>query len=468
MQAWTRLAIGLAVSAASPTMAEDRRVVTDPASTEALDLAKRLMAVRSVHGPDNRTIEAQQIAKAALLAAGWQERDIAIVPLDDTAYLIATWPGSDPSLKPLVISGHMDVVEARRSDWQRDPFTPVVENGFLFGRGASDMKLDNAMGLTALAELRRSGFTPRRTIIVAYSGDEETTMATSQAIAKRLAGAELVLNLDFDLNGALDQASGKPVSYSWQGAEKGYADFELSVTNPGGHSSEPRRDNAITELARALSRIGDFHFPAEANPLTRAYFAGTAKVEPDPARSAAMAAFAKDPTDAKAIAVLRADPGTNPHLGTTCVVTQIAGGHAINALPQKVTANVNCRLFPGRTRAETMATLKQVGAEPTLVIRDVTEGAVESPASPLRADFAAAIARGMGRIHPGLPIVPGMAKGASDCMWYRSSGVDCYIVSGLFMKGDDYRSHGLDERAPIAAIAPAITFYKSLFTDLSK
>lgn len=293
-------------------------------------------------------------------------------------------------------------------------------------------------------------------------------MATSQIIAKRLSDAELVLNPDFDLNGLLDSATGKPLYYTWQGAEKGYADFELSVTNPGGHSSEPRPDNAITEMARALARIGDYHFPAESNSLSKAFFTARARLETDPALASAMTAFAANPGDAQAVAALRADHDSNPHIATTCVVTQINGGHAINALPQKVTANVNCRMFPGRTRAETLETLRRVAAEPTVQLRDVTEGAVESSPSPLRADFTAAVARGMATIHPGLPIVPSTAKGASDCMWYRAEGVDCYIVSALFMRGEDYRSHGLDERAPIAAIGPALTFYMSLISDLAR
>jgi carboxypeptidase PM20D1 len=438
------------------------------AEAQALDLAKRLIALRTVHGTGNQTPAAMELVRRELLAAGWNERAIEIVPSGDTAYLIATWPGSDPGLRPLVISGHMDVVEAKPSDWDRDPFTPVVENGFLLGRGASDMKLDNALGLTALIEMRRKGFRPRRNIVVAYSGDEETAMATSQVIAKRLAGAEQVLDLDFDLNGVLDKTDGKPVYYTWQGAEKGYADFELTITNPGGHSSQPRADNAINQLAGALVRIGQYNFPAEASPLTRAYFAAFAKLESNPGLARTMAAFAADPADPQAVAALRADVDANARIATTCVVTMIGGGHALNALPQRVTANINCRLFPGRSRAETIAELLRVAAEPGLTIRDVTEGAVESPASPLRKDFTQAVGKAVNLIHPGLPVVPGMAKGASDCMWYRAGGTDCYIVSALFMYGEDYRSHGLNERAPIASIGPALVFYQSLFSDLSK
>jgi acetylornithine deacetylase/succinyl-diaminopimelate desuccinylase-like protein len=330
------------------------------------------------------------------------------------------------------------------------------------------MKLDNAMGLVALIELRRKGFKPRRTIIVAYSGDEETTMVTSQVIAKRLSGADQVLNLDYDLNGVLDPKSGKPLSYSWQGAEKSYADYELSVTNPGGHSSQPRSDNAINQLAGALQRIGQYHFKAEGSALTRAYFGRAAGLESNPDLARAMRDFAANPDDAQAVAALRNDVETNSLIGTTCVVTMIHGGHAVNALPQRVTANVNCRIIPGHSRAEVMEELRKVADEPALVIRDASDGVTESPASALRSDLTGAVDRAVAKIHPGLPVVPGMSKGASDCMWYRAGGVDCYIVSALFLKPDDYRSHGLNERAPIASIGPALIFYQSLFSDLSK
>jgi carboxypeptidase PM20D1 len=455
--------------AGTPVQAKPKKAVDHAkAEAQALDLAMQLIALRTVRGEGNKTPEAMALVRQQLLAAGWSDSTIEITPLDDAAYMIATWPGSDPSLKPLVISGHMDVVEAKPSDWQRDPFTPVVENGFLFGRGASDMKLDNALGLTALIEMRRKGYKPRRTIVIAYSGDEETTMATSQVIAKRLAVADQVLTLDYDLNGMLDPVSGAPVQWVWQGAEKGYADFELTVTNPGGHSSVPRSDNAINQLAGALLRIAQYRFPAEVSPLTQAFFAQSAKLEKNLELARAMRDFAANPADPQAISVLRGDVELNSLIGTTCVVTLVNGGHAINALPQRVTANVNCRIFPGHRRAEIMAELKRVAAEPALTIRDVSEGVTESPASPLRKDLSSALGRALGKIHPGLPAIPGMSKGATDCMWYRVGGTDCYNVSALFMKPDDYRSHGLDERAPIASIGPALVFYQSLFSDLSR
>ena len=437
------------------------------AEAQALELARETMAMRSVAGPGNRTVEVARAVKVALGGGGWADGDVEITALKDTAYLIATWRGSDPTLKPLVVSGHMDVVEARPSDWERDPFTPVIEDGFLFGRGASDMKFDNALAVSALIELRRGGFRPRRTIIIAFSGDEETTMATSQVIADRLAATEMVINLDYDLNGSLDEVTGRPVSWTWQGAEKSYADFELIVTNPGGHSSKPLPVNAINQLAAALTNIGEHRFAPELNPLTRAYFEETAKLRGEPGLAAAMRTFAADPADKDAVATLSADPLLASKIATTCVATMIGGGHAVNALPQRATANINCRIFPGHARAEVMAELSRVIADPGVRLQDNTDGAVESPASPLRPDFVAAASKAIRAVYPGIPIVPSMAVGASDCMWYRARNVPCYVASPLFLKDSDYLSHGLNERVPLANLRPGIAYYVSLLRDLA-
>ena len=457
------VATGLMLAATSQAQTRSAHPVAD---AQALDLAKRAIALRSVAGPDNKTPEVAALYKAALVAGGFADRDVETTRVGDTAYLIGTWRGSDPALKPLVISGHMDVVEAKPSDWKRDPFTPVVEDGYLFGRGATDMKLDGTIAIAALTELRRQGYKPRRTIVIEFSGDEETTMRTSAIIAEKLKNAELVLNIDGG-GGVLDEKTGKPEYFTWQGAEKTYADFEITVTNSGGHSSAPRPVNAIVQLSRVLDRIGAYRFKPELSPLTRAAMTAAAPYE-EPAIGKAMLAFVADPTDQQAIATLAANPSTVGRIGTTCVPTMITGGHALNALPQKATANINCRIFPGHKPAEIMAELKRVGAEPAASFTDVTEGSVPNDASPMRADFIAAINRAMGRIYPGVPVFPSMASGASDSMWFRYHGVPSYGASPTFLKESDDFSHGLNERTPVMNIAPGITFYLSLFADLSK
>lgn len=232
------LVAALLAASAQPALAKGEKAWPQ-AESQVLDLSQRLIAICSVSGPGNETLKAQQLVKDTLVAGGWQASDIEIVPVDDTAYLIATWPGSDPKLKPLVISGHIDVVEAKAADWVRDPFTPVIENGYLFGRGASDMKFDAALATSTLIEMRRQGYKPRRTIVLQFSGDEETTMKTGRLIAERLKNAELVINVDGG-GGTFDEKTGKPLYWTWQGAEKTYDDYELAMTNPGGHSSAPR------------------------------------------------------------------------------------------------------------------------------------------------------------------------------------------------------------------------------------
>ncbi len=453
----------LPLAAAKPT----KPAVTAAAEAQVLMLSEQAIALRSVRGPGNETGNVAKLFRSALLQGGWADGDIEITPFEDTAFLIATWKGSDPSLKPLVISGHMDVVAADPKDWTRDPFTAVVENGYLYGRGASDQKFSMILAMVALTELRKSGFKPKRSIVMAFSGDEETTMATSRMIAERLANAEMVLNTDG--SGGTFAPDGTPLFWSWDGAEKTYIDVKLEVTNPGGHSSAPRDENAIVQLATALTRIGTYKFKPELNPLTKAYWTSAAPFESDPKLAAAMRAFAANPDDAAAVATLRSSTSYVGKVSTTCVATMIGGGHAENALPQRATANVNCRVFPGHSRAEIVAELAQVAGVPQVKFTDVTgDTATESPASPMRPDFLGAIARAMGAAWPKVPIVPSQSSGASDSMWYRAKGVPAYAMSPIFIKDSDEFSHGLNERVQLSNIRPGLIFYYSLLTDLAK
>lgn len=438
------------------------------AEAQVLDLATRSIAIRSVRGENNRTIDVANLYRQALVAGGWAASDIEITPVDDTAYIIATWQGSDPKLKPLVISGHMDVVEAKPSDWQRDPFTPVVENGILYGRGATDMKFGGALALSSLIELRKSGYKPRRTIVIEFSGDEETVMKTTGLLSEKLKNAELVINADAG-SGKFEETSGKPLYWVWDGAEKTYGDFKLEVTNPGGHSSAPRPENAIVQLAAALVKLGAYHFPAEQNALTKAYFTQAAPFESDPAIAAAMRAFAANPADEAAIAVLRANPATVGKVGTTCVPTMADAGHALNALPQRATAYVNCRIFPGHTLAQIQAEIARVIDSPVVKITDVTEGSFETQASPMRPDFVAASTKAIRKAWgKDLAVVPSQSSGATDSMYFRRLGIPAYGASPIFTKDSEEFSHGLNERVRLENIRPGVTYYISLLTDLSK
>lgn len=458
----TVAAVAVTLALASPAFAAPK---PDPAlHTQALEVLKKGVAFPTVAGRGN-TVAYAEYLKSVLVAGGYKPDEITIEPMAGTAFLIARYPGIDPKKKPIVISGHMDVVEANPADWTRDPFTPVEENGYVFGRGVVDNKFDVSMVVTTLAKLRREGWKPGREVILALSGDEETVMRTTAVLAQRLKGAELVLNADGG-GGSLNE-DGKPVAFGIQGAEKTYADFSLTVTDPGGHSSRPTPGNAIYRLARGLDRLSAYRFPTQHNEITRASLAAASQNTPG-AVGEALKRFAADPTDAAAIETISADPAWNPSLRTTCVATMITGGHATNALPQKATATVNCRIFPGTPSESVRQTLEQVLADKTIAVTRQDDGSIDSPASPLRADVIAAVTKAVHARFPGLAIVPAQSSGATDSMYFRAAGVPSYGVSGLFMKDSDEFSHGLNERAPVSAIDGDLAHWDSLLRDLAK
>lgn len=433
-----------------------------PSSDRALALLKASIAFKTVEGMGQVPVYAAYLAEQ-LRAGGFAPADIVIDRMGETATLTLGWRGSDPTLKPIVISDHMDVVAADPKDWTRDPFTPVVENGYIYGRGSLDDKFDTSMVVTTLIDMRRAGYTPRRTIILALSGDEETEMLTTQALAAKLKGAELVLNGDGG-GGTLGE-DGEPILFGLQAGEKSYADFEISFASPGGHSSRPGSDNAIYRLAKAIDRVAAYRFPVQSNELTIATFKAGAR-RTSGRLGAAMARFAADPKDADAAATLSAEPEYVGQVRTTCVATMLSGGHALNALPQKATVSVNCRIFPGVTVEAVRARLVEVVADPTARFTTLGRPTV-SDASPLRPDVVAAVTKAVQLRAPGLQVVPTMIAGATDSLYFRALGVPSYGVSSVFLKPSDDFAHGLNERAPIAAIPGALVQWRSLLTDLS-
>jgi acetylornithine deacetylase/succinyl-diaminopimelate desuccinylase-like protein len=435
------------------------------AEAQTLDVLKRAIAFRTVEGPGNQTPQFAAYLKEVLVAGGFAPEDIAITPVDDTAFLVARYRGSDPKLKPLLLSGHMDVVEAKPADWERDPFTPVIENGYIYGRGATDMKFGDATLVATLIDLKRQHFTPKRDVVLILSGDEETVMKTTQMLAAQFPDAYMLLNADGG-GGSLSE-DGKPEYFVLEGAEKAYADYTLTITNPGGHSSAPRKENAIYELSAALTRIGDHQFTPQVNDITKAYFLAAAD-HADPETGAAMRAFVNDPTNRDAIAKLTADPAHVGQIGTTCVATMIDGGHALNALPQRATANINCRIFPGNSFKQVEDELVRVAAEPKMQIKFIDTGTTASPPSPMRADVTAAVREGLDVAYKGVPIIPSMSSGASDSMWFRVRGVPSYGVAPIFIKDSDDFSHGLNERTQLFNIAPGVAYWKILIQRLSK
>lgn len=456
--------VGASLGCSAQAQAQDH----PQAEAQALDLLKRGIGFRTVAGPGNQTPAYAAYLQQVLVAGGFAESDVEIVPMGDTAYLVARYRGTGKArggARPLLISGHMDVVEAKPADWTRDPFTAVIENGYVYGRGATDMKYDLSTMVATLIDLKRTGFKPGRDIVLLLSGDEETMMRTAAAQAERFADAELLLNIDGG-GGRLDEA-GKPLIFGVDGAEKTYADYELTFTNPGGHSSAPRKDNAIYALAHALEKIEAYQFPGEVNEITRASWTAAA-AQAEPVRAAMIRRFLANQADPEALAALRAEPGLVGQTGTTCVATMVTAGHATNALPQRATANINCRIFPGTPVEAVRKTLEHVVGDPALTIRTLDSGSIASPASPLRPDVMKAVTDAVHARFPGVPVVPAMTSGASDSMWFRAKGVPSYAVSPKFMKDSDDFSHGLNERTPVSEIAPSITYYRSLLTALAR
>lgn len=445
-----------ALLAAAPTLAATPAQVDD-----AKAMLGKSIAFPTVAGRGQVPVYAAYLA-GELKGAGFKDSEISIEPLGETASLILTWKGAGKK-KPIVLNAHMDVVEAKREDWERDPFVMAEDGGYLFGRGISDNKFDVVMLVQTLMTLKREGFKPSRDIVLFLTGDEETAQKTVAAIAPRYKDAAMVLNGDG--GGGTLGADGKPLYYTMQTAEKTYADYKLTVTDPGGHSSAPRAENAILELGAALKRIADAPFPPETSETTRAYFAASAKRTPGEAGEA-MARFAANPTDTAAADILAKYP---EHIGTTrttCVPTMINGGHAENALPQRAVANINCRIFPGTAPEAVRQRLQQLAGAKVMVT--LPEPFPQSSTSPLLPELDAALRKAVDGRAKGLSIIPSMSAGTTDSLFFRASGIPSYGVSGLFMKPEDEYAHGLNERVPASAISPALDHYRTLIASLAR
>jgi acetylornithine deacetylase/succinyl-diaminopimelate desuccinylase-like protein len=403
-------------------------------------------------------------------AAGFPGEDITIVPFklpaDETASLIVRYRGDGTGGKPILLLAHMDVVTAKREDWMRDPYTLVEENGYFYGRGTYDVKNGVTQLTTVFLRLKAEKFVPRRDLIIYFSGDEETAMSTTLAVAKQhraLIDAEYALNSDGG-GGTLDDETGKPLFFGLQAAEKTYADFKLTTRNAGGHSSLPRPDNAIYDLAAALVKLRQFSFPVMWNDTTIAGFAAASKTTPGELGQA-MAKFAANPRDAAAAATLAANPAYVGQTRTTCVATMLDGGHAENALPQSAAANVNCRIFPGVKIEDIRLALAGVVGEGVEVA--VVGEPMSSDASPLRPDIVAAVTRVVHKFYPGANIVPQQASGATDGLVFRSVGIPTYGVDPTFIRDKDAFAHGLDERLPVKSFYDGLEMWYLLVKDLA-
>jgi acetylornithine deacetylase/succinyl-diaminopimelate desuccinylase-like protein len=459
LKATTSLALVAVLLAAAPAQAKP----ADPQTAKTILMDS--VAIPTVEGR-GRVPELAAYYARVLQDAGFAASDIVITPMGETATFAATLKGRTRGA-PVLLLGHMDVVEADPKDWTRDPFVPVEEGGYLYGRGVEDNKFDIAMMVAALAQLKRDKYVPRTDVILVLSGDEETSMTTTRALAQTYKHAALALNGDG--GGGLIGEDGKPKYYSLQAGEKTYADYELELTNPGGHSSRPGAVNAIAQMSAALAKIGSYRFAPQLNAITAVSLKITA-AQIGGETGAAMARFAADPTDSAAADIVSADPEYIGQVRTTCVPTMVHGGHAENALPQRVTANINCRILPGVSIAAVQAELARVIGDPAVTIR-VKDDPTASDASPLRADVVGAVTAVTRKRYPAspqLPIIPSMSGGATDSLHFRAAGVPSYGVSGLFIKASDSFAHGLNERVPVDSIPGALLHYDAIIRALTK
>ena len=455
---WLIAILLAAVALNAPAVAQDA-----PHDRQAREVYGRLIAFRTAAGHGQVPAMANYIAET-LRAGGVPADDIRILPHEETAAMLVRIPGRDGAARPILFSGHMDVVDARPEDWERNPFELIEENGFFFGRGTGDNKAGIASMVSTILRMRADGHRPGRTLVFAFIGDEETGMETTSLVAAHdwVRNAEFAINADAG-GGTLSQ-DGRPMTYGVQGAEKTYASFSVGIRNPGGHSSRPRPDNAIYELAQALLRIQAIRFPVLTNAITLAAFRAQAQSMSGPERQLLLR-FADNPGDTEAAAMLLGDPTFVPEVSTTCVATMLAAGHAENALPQRASATVNCRIFPGDTVEAVRTRLVEAVANPAAQIEVMGNPRV-SPISEPREDVMAAIARSIHARHPGVPITPYLEAGGTDGLVYRAAGIPTFASSGIFMRESDMFFHGLNERIPVASFYQAIDHIHDLAVDL--
>lgn len=444
---------------------------TETYQTQALEIYRHLISVRSAAGHGNVPAIAEYLAKQ-FTDGGFDPKDVHVLPQtvssgEETAALVVRYRGDGSAgKKPVLMIAHMDVVDARREDWERDPFTLIEEDGYFFGRGSLDDKFGITTLTTTFLRLKREGYVPSRDLILGFTGDEETGMETTRALAtthRELTDAAYVLNADGG-GGHLD-TDGNPVSFMVQAAEKTYASFDITVRNPGGHSSMPRKDNAIYELATALKNIEAFAFPARVNSITKEFFRLSAPLSPEPIRSA-MERFASNPDDVEAQRVLSEQPSLVGVTRTTCIATMLSAGHAENALPQSATATVNCRIFPGVSAEEVRQVLLEVAGNPSVEIK-LRDESLESPASPMTEEVTAAVTNAITQQYGDIPVIPYMAPYGTDGKEMRRAGMPTYGVMGLFVRDEDMFAHGLNERVPVKSFYRALDYWYQVMTSLS-
>ena len=459
----------LASALALPSLAAAQTPALTPDQQEYFGLYKELIETNTTLSAGSCTEAAAKMA-ARLKAAGL--KDDQLIPFatpekPKEGGLVAVYPGSTRQ-KPILLLAHLDVVEAKRADWQRDPFKLVEENGYYYARGAVDDKAMASIWVDTLVRFAKAGYKPKRTIKLALTCGEETSGAFNGAewLAKNkrdLIDAAYALN---EGGGGRTDGHGKVLNQTLQVGEKAYQDFTLTATNPGGHSSQPVPDNAIYELSAALLKVGAYEFPIEFNEVTKAYFAKSGK-QRGGELGQAMQALVANPGDKAALAIVDKDKMLHSMLRTTCVATLVDAGHALNALPQRATANVNCRMFPGRTTAETEIALKSAIADPKIAIEPRVKDkpiAVPPPLDPVLVKPIEALAA---KHFPGVPVIPAISTGATDGVYLEAVGIPVYGVPSVWTDPGGNGTHGLDERVEAKALYSARDYLYDLVKTLA-
>ena len=432
----------------------------------ARDLLQELIEINTTQSQGDNTRAAQAMADR-LIAAGFPEADVQVLePVPRKGNLVARYRGRDTGRKPLLLLAHIDVVEANPEDWTLDPFTFTELDGYFYGRGTTDDKDEAAIHVANLIRMRQEGFQPDRDIIVALTADEEG--GPNNGVQWLLREHPDLIDAEYALNegGGGSMKDGVRISNNVQASEKVYQSFRLEVTNPGGHSSLPVRENAIYRLADALLRVRDFDFPVILNEITRAYFERTAALQSGPLADA-MNGVLRNPPDAASVAFLSRTPYYNSRLRTTCVATLLDGGHAENALPQRAQATVNCRVLPGESMDGVQRALETVIGDSKVNVSRVTSSN-PSPPSPLTPEVLGPIEAITEAMWPGVPVIPTMSTGATDGLFLRNAGIPVYGVSGLFSEIDDNRAHGQNERIRADVFFEGQEFLYRLTTALAQ
>jgi len=433
---------------------------------KTLEIYTKVISIPTVKG-NGKVPEMAAYLASEFRKAGFSDDDIHILPKGETAALVVRYAGDGSSGNgSILLLGHMDVVEAFDKDWERPPFKLTKDDNYFYGRGTIDNKLGVTMLSSTFIRLKKAGFIPNRDLFIAFSGDEETDMFTTKMLAalpNPLTNADFALNSD--AGGGDLGPDGKPIAYLVQAAEKTYVTFELTVNNPGGHSSRPRTDNAIYELMAALTKIQAYQFPVMSSVMTRNFFRISGE-QLGGELGDAMISFADNPMDKTASDRLSTESSYVGTTRTTCVTTMLRAGHAENALPQSATATVNCRVFPGVGVDDVKKTLQKVVANKSVKFVMLDEP-VESPISELRDDVVLAVSKAVDVRYPGIKIMGYMESGGTDGMHFRSAGIPTWAISSVFMNPDEMFAHGLNERLPIAAFYAGLEHWSVIIKELA-